>query len=166
MEYIFLLNPYNNVGLNILKQYSGSEKHFILPIAFDWNIKYVKLFDEIDIKKTYLTIGIGSGLRLLEEHLNPIKNLHIIFIQHIIENLSIESYSKYHTSHFNQVSILSGLTNSFNTKISYYIPEKNNLKNRIRCNKSLYKKIKYLLLGTINYFKSISNIDTVNIRTF
>ena len=86
MEYIFLLNPYNETGLFILKQYSGSNKHFILPIAFDWDIEYVELFDKIDIKKTYLTIGIGSGARILDEHLKPIKNLNLIFVQNIPKN--------------------------------------------------------------------------------
>jgi hypothetical protein len=166
MEYIFLLNPYNQIGLDILQQYSGSNKHFILPIAFDWDIEYVKLFDKIDIEKTYLTIGLGSGARLLEEHLNPIKKINLIFIQNIPSNLNMNSYSDYHSNHFYQLRILTELSKGLNTDITYFRPKRLYLDQILSKHRQLLIKMGYLISTTVSYFKSIDTYAEIKIHKY
>jgi hypothetical protein len=167
MEYIFLLNPYNETGLFILKQYSGSNKHFILPIAFDWDIEYVELFDKIDIIKTYLTIGIGSGARILDEHLNPIKNLNLIFVQNIPKNLNLTSYNSYRSNHFYYLRILEQLSKLLNTGITFIRPKRIHLERKIIfIDKKLFNKMWYLTNSTISYLKSIETITKIDIYKY
>lgn len=162
MEYIFLLNPYNNIGIKILQQYSGSDKHIILPIAFDWDIQYVKLFDEIDVKKTYLTVGLGSGLRILEDHLNPIKSIKLVLIQDIPLKLNMKSYSNYHLNHFTQLKISTNLLKNSNYKMIYYRPKKEYLKQILNKDVNLQFKFEHLISASISYLYSLKN-DNITI---
>ena len=161
MEYVFLLNPYNNIGLSFLQYHSCSNnnKHFILPLAFDHNIKYVELFDKINVSKTYLNTCIGSGARIVSEHLRPMKHIHVVFIQEVNTKIEMDVY---HRLHFNRLSFLTKLMGILNVTITYYLPNKPYLEKILEKHEVLLERIDYLINSTKYYFKSTGiDIDSM-----